>query len=77
MLMVSLMNRALLKRSTDRAPIFALIDLFAEYLRIEPGARTPLTTQDYAFIFEQVAAWMEDDARGLEQVYDLVGLRAK
>lgn len=74
---IALMNRALFKRSTDKAPIFAIVEIFAEYLRLEPGSRAPLTTQDYAFIFEQVAAWLEDDAHGLEQVYDLVGLRAK
>ncbi len=74
---IALMNRALLRTSEARAPIFALLDIFSSYLRLEPGSDAPLTPEDHTFMLEQLSDWLEDDANGMEQMYDLVELRAK
>lgn len=74
---IALMNRALFRTGDQRAPIFALIDIFTQYLRIDPGSVAALVPADYKFMLEQLADWLDDDAKGMEQMYDLVGLRAK
>lgn len=73
---IALMNRALLKAQNDKAPLFTLLDFFAQYLRLDPSSSAPLAPADYEFILTQIADWLDDDAKGMEQMYDLVDLRA-
>ena len=72
----ALLRRALYRPGEAKAPLWALIEIAAQYLRIDPASDSPLAEQDYAFILNQLAAWLEDDAHGMEQMYDLVELRA-
>lgn len=73
---LALINRGLERQGEQEAPIFTIGDILADYFRAEPGSDAPATAEDYRSFFSQMAAWMKDDAEGLEQLYDLVDLRA-
>ena len=58
-------------------PLSVLGDLFADYNRLIPDDPNPLVGQDYAQISLDVAKWLRDEDRGVEQVYRLVKSRKK
>jgi hypothetical protein len=59
------------------APVSALANVLRDYHRADPSAQGPLTAQDTAQISRELARWLLDDQRGMEQIYDLVKNRKK
>ncbi len=59
------------------APWEVLADVMRDYNRVDPSSQAPLTAQDYQRINADFARWLQDDARGMEQIYQLVKSRKK
>ena len=74
---IALINRGLHRVGEQKAPIFVIGDILKHYFRLDPESDARLTAQDYRHFFAQVVAWIRDEAKGLEQLYDLVELRVK
>jgi|GEM_PF-3594833 len=75
---IRLINRGLLKTGTAQdAPMLVIGDVVASYFRADPSATSRFSIEDMRLILKRLAAWMSDDAKGLEQLYDLVDLRVK
>ena len=75
---IKLINRGLLKTSTtEDAPLLVVGDVIASYFRADPTSTARFTIEDMRLMLTRMAAWMSDDSKGLEQLYDLVDLRVK
>ncbi len=72
-----MLHRGFRRDINGDAPIFTIGDIVAQYFRVDPASDAPLSAQDYRNFFAQLTAWMQDEAKGLEQLYDLVALRVK
>lgn len=59
------------------APVELLGDILGDYNRVDPAAQGPFSTEDYAQASGDIADWLLDDRRGMEQIYDLVKSRKK
>jgi len=59
-------------RPDGRTHLGVIWDVIKEVNRVEPGAGTPLTADDYASILEVTVDFMRDDERGMERLFDFV-----
>ena len=59
------------------APLSVLGGLLADYNREAPDALSRLNAQDYARIASDLARWLRDDQRGMEQIYQVVKRRKR
>ena len=73
---IGLAQRAFETRSGD-APITTIASVMADYLRLDPSSTAPWSAEDYAHMMRQIAEWLLDPAKGMEQLYDLTELRKK
>lgn len=71
---LALIHRGVTQREGS-SPLGQLIDIIADYFRADPTSTAPYSAEDYRLFFERFAAWLGDDAHGMEQIYDLVELR--
>ena len=75
---IELINRGLRAPSANAdAPLFVLADVVASYFRADPSSTARFSLEDMRLMLTRLAAWMSDEAKGLEQLYDLVDLRVK
>ena len=74
---IALINRGLERPGEQKAPLFIIGDVLAQYFRVDPSDTGQLGPEDYREFFTEMAAWMADEAKGLEQLYDLVDLRVR
>lgn len=56
-------------------PIGVLIDAFKAGLRPVPGATGPYEASDLKVVFGKMAEWLRDDAKGMEQMYEVIRSR--
>jgi hypothetical protein len=69
------------RRGTERiesgeSALGAIADVMMNYYRTEPDQQAPFDARDYRQSFAGLAAWLGDDAHGLEQVYDILNRSA-
>lgn len=69
------------RRGTERiengeSALGAIADVMMNYYRTEPDRQAPFDARDYRQSFAGLAAWLGDDAHGLEQVYDILNRSA-
>lgn len=72
---IKMMRRALTTNPRGEVPLSVLGGLISDYYRVEPGSEAPYDAQDYKRVYLSVAGWLDDDAHGLEQLYDIVEMR--
>ena len=58
-------------------PLWTLGGIFMDYNREVPNTQGPLESSDYARISFDLARWLRDEQRGMEQIYKLVQSRKK
>jgi hypothetical protein len=68
---------ATVRRGTERiengeSAFGAIADVFMNYYRQQPDEQAPFDARDYRQSFAGLAAWLGDDAHGLEQIYDIL-----
>ena len=59
------------------APLWVLSEVIADYNREAPDIQGPLNHQDYVQICLDIAQWLRDEQRGMEQIYQLVKRRKR
>lgn len=58
-------------------PISELGKVIKDYHRVDPSSTEGLSAADYAILGDEVSEWILDDQHGVEQLYDMIDLRAK
>lgn len=75
--LVALLRGAFAQDASGEYPVSALARVVRGYHRVDPGSAAPLSAEDYRHIARSIAAWLRDDVRGVEQVFDLVEARER
>lgn len=72
---LTLINRGFTADLDGELPFAVIADVVGDYWRADPTSTASYSAQDWRLFMTRVAAWIGDDAHGMEQIYDLAALK--
>ncbi len=72
---LTLINKGFTSDLNGTVPFAVLADVIGDYWRADPTSSASYSTEDWNLFLTRLAAWIGDDAHGMEQIYDLAALK--